>query len=284
MKAIITKAPNRAEDLHIAEVDAPTCGSQDDVLVRVKAFGLNRMDTMERVGAFPAPLGAIMGVEMSGIVEESSASWKKGDEVFGLLFGGGYGELVVAKTQLLVRKPSSLAWEEAASIPLVGGLKAGQTILIHAAASGVGTAAIQIAQLLGAGKIICTAGTDEKVTFLQNELNVDHSFNYRKCDWLEGVLKATNGRGADLVLDFVGTNYWEKNLKAVSVDGSTLRTRSLEYQRDLVEEFRTDLLPKLEDKSMKVVIHKAFRSTDIVAATKEMEAGRNIGKIVLVWE
>ncbi|KZV87989.1 quinone oxidoreductase putative [Exidia glandulosa HHB12029] len=330
MRAILVKdGAGPVENLHIGEAPHPTL-KNGEVLVKVKAFGLNRMDIAQRQGYYPPPAGAslILGVEFSGTVAklgEGSTQWKEGDEVFGLVAGGAYAEYVAAIATHLIRKPENLSWVEAASIPeafltayqalvLIGGLKKDESVLVHAGASGVGVAANQIARFLGAYTIVSTASTEEKLTWLRT-LGVTHTANYKTTDFSETVKGATSGRGVDVLIDFVGATHWEKNinslgldgrmvilsflggpvvpnvnllpilLKRLSIYGSGLRTRSVEYQTDLIAKFAHAIVPHLTgekgDGAVKTYIYKVYPWTQIQDATREMEAGKNSGKIMV---
>ncbi|KAF9012813.1 quinone oxidoreductase [Hymenopellis radicata] len=333
MRAILVKdSKGPAENLFMGEMPMPIAGS-GQVVVKIKAFGLNRMDIMEREGQYPLPPNApgILGVEFSGHVAEkgpnTSDAWIIGDEVMGLAVGGAYAEYIAVEQSHLMRKPAHLDWVEAASIPEVfltayqgvvvyGELKKGESVLIHAAATGVGMAAIQMARVLGAKNVIATASTKEKLDFLLNMPNgATHAVNYRTEDFAAEVKKITEGKGVDVILDFVGRTHWEKNIASLAVDGrmtmfaflsghilpgnvdlspllikrlriqgSTLRTRSIEYQTDLITRFKNDFVEQITGKDgagpIRTFVYKVYNWRDIKDAHIEIEANKNIGKIV----
>ncbi|KAF3761115.1 hypothetical protein M406DRAFT_99498 [Cryphonectria parasitica EP155] len=222
------------------ETPKPTPTSTQ-ALVRIKAFGLNRMDLLQREGHYPLPpqAGPIMGVEFAGIIEQLGGSseadtrgFQVGDEVLGLAYGGAYAEYIAISTRMLLRKPSGLSWTAAAGIPevwmtatqavhLVAGFEdlKGKDVLWHAGASGVSIAGIQLSLRAGAARVFATAGSDEKCTFLESELGATKAFNYRSQDWAKGVLEATGGKGVDLIVDFIAGDYVQKNLDCAARDG-----------------------------------------------------------------
>ncbi|KAL5356584.1 hypothetical protein BJX96DRAFT_171747 [Aspergillus floccosus] len=236
MRAIAVKGgTGPAEALYVDTIPVPTI-SGNQALVKVKAFGLNRMDLLEREGKYPLPPQApkTMGVEFSGTIAalgpDSCADFKVGDEVFGLAYGGAYAEYIAVSTNMLIHKPTELSWEEAAGIPetwitatqalyVVGEFKAGQSVMWHAGASSVSIAGIQLAKADGAKAIYVTAGSDEKVDFCVNKLGATAGFNYRTQDWSAEVLKATGGEGVDVIVDFIGAGYFVGNLNAAARDG-----------------------------------------------------------------
>ncbi|KAG7288561.1 hypothetical protein NEMBOFW57_004914 [Staphylotrichum longicolle] len=310
-------------------------------LVKVRAFGLNRMDLIQREGNYPLPPQApsTLGVEFSGTISSlggpsssssssstSSSSFKEGDAVFGLAYGGAYAEYICVSLKMLLHKPAHLSFEQAAGIPetwitatqalhFVLGFDAGsgddnkKSILWHAGASGVSIAGIQLARLAGAGQIFATAGTADKCAFIERELGATGAVNYKEEDWVAEVLKRTDGKGVDYVVDFIGGDYFQKNLdvvardgricmlglmggavagdvnigkllyKRVRVEGSTLRSRDEEYQgrlRDRLEEY----LPKFESGELKVLIDTVLPWEEIVQAHKLLEANKTMGKII----
>ncbi|KAF7732010.1 hypothetical protein EC973_007115 [Apophysomyces ossiformis] len=303
--------------------------TDSQLLVKIKCFALNRMDIVQRQGNYPPPPGAsfILGVEMSGIVEsvgKNVTKYKPGDAVFGLMPGGAYAEYAVIEESMAMLKPDSLTFEQAAAIPetfftayqalfFVAELKAGQDVLIHAGASGVGIAAIQLARMHGAGRIFVTAGTDEKCRFCES-LGATRAINYKTEDWGRAVREATSGSGVNVVIDFVGKDYWDQNLQTLAVDGrmvilaflsgntiensnlglilrkrlriegSALRSRSLEYQirlRDAV--YNQVVLEHLAkpDGELKLFIDKEFDWKDIVECHRYLESNQSKGKIVV---
>ena len=323
MKAVILNKPGGADQLRIGEYKKPVCG-EEEILVKVKATALNRADILQREGKYPPPLNAspILGLEMSGIVEEVGSKvfrWKKGDKVFGLLPGGGYAEYVVINENMVTNIPEFLSFEEAAAIPeafltafqslvWIGELKAGEFVLIHAGASGVGTAAIQIAREIGA-KIIVTASAEKHQ--ICKELGADLVIDYKTQNFKDEVLEFTNNYGVDVIIDFIGGSYFKQNIESLTRDGrliilamlsggkvdnfdisrilmnrlkivgSMLRSRSLDYQIKLTKDFKDFAYEKIASGKIKPVIDKIYNWKDVAEAHQRMEENKNSGKIVL---
>ncbi|EIW65898.1 hypothetical protein TREMEDRAFT_70350 [Tremella mesenterica DSM 1558] len=325
MRAILIKdGSGPAENLYLGEEVTPSPGKGE---VQVKTFGLNRMDILQREGKYPLPPKAsktILGVEFAGVISEvgEGCGRKVGEEVFGLAYGGAYAEYIVCPEVMLITKPKELSWVEAAALPecwmtafqalfVEGSFKKGQTALIHAGASGVGVAAIQLAiHVGGAEKVFSTCGTDEKVDFL-HRLHPDKvvAINYRKQNFEEEIKKHTDG--VDHIIDFVGRNYFTSNIsllrrdgtliflallsgptlaegtnispilyKRLTLRGTTLRSRDENYQGNLLGRFRDEALPLIVKGEMKVEVHEVFDWKDVRKAHEEMEANKNSGKIV----
>jgi putative PIG3 family NAD(P)H quinone oxidoreductase len=321
MKAVLIKTNDRLE---IGEVPMPDPNA-DDLLVQVKATAINRADILQRKGLYPPPKGEspVMGLEMSGIITKvgkNCTNWKEGDRVFGLLAGGGYTQYVKLHYKMAIKIPENLSFEEAAAIPetfltayqaifWLGELQKGEIILIHAGASGVGTAAIQLCREIGA-KIFVTAGSDDKLKTCA-ELGASLTWNYKKGSFLPAVLEASEKEGVDLILDFIGKPYFEDNISALAIDGriiflalmggnqiqnfnlrnlmskrirligSTLRNRSFEYKINLTREFTEFALPRFASGKLKPVIDKIYSWEKVKEAHDYMEANKNTGKIVL---
>lgn len=324
MKAILVRKPGGADQLVLGEYPTPEPGD-GELLVRVRATALNRADILQRRGLYPPPPGAspILGLEMAGVVERVGPrcqGWQPGDRVFALLPGGGYAEYVTVPADMAMPIPGNLGFEEAAAIPeafltayqtlfWIGRLQAGERVLIHAGASGVGTAAIQLARDAEA-EVLVTAGSEAKLAACRS-LGASHAFNYKTGPFAPRVLEATGGRGVDVLLDFVGAPYWEQNLeclatdgrlvliatmgggiidrfdlrrlmaKRVQVTGTTLRSRSPEYKARLTQEFAAHALPRFADGRLRPVIDRVFPWERVAEAHRYMEENRNIGKIVL---
>lgn len=204
-------------------------------IVKIKAFGINRMDIIQRRGNYPLPPQApkTLGVEFSGVIESFGAGdhgpFKEGDEVFGLAYGGAYAEYIAVSTKMLLHKPKSMSFETCAGIPetwitatqalhLVLGFAKGKSILWHAGASGVSIAGIQLARVAGASEVYATAGTPEKCAFITEKLGATKAFNYKTQDWAKEVKEATGGKGVDFIVDFIGGSYFQKNLDAAARD------------------------------------------------------------------
>ncbi|CAK4032210.1 Quinone oxidoreductase PIG3 [Lecanosticta acicola] len=302
-------------------------GSQ--ALVKVKAFGLNRMDTLQREGKYPVPPQApsTLGVEFSGTIEElgneSESSFKKGDAVFGLAYGGAYAEYIAVSTHMLVHKPDELSWEECAGIPetwitalqamyLIGEFSEGKSILWHAGASSVSIAGQQLSRVNGASEVYATARADDKCDFCVKQLGAKAAYNTKKVNWDEEVLKATNGKGVDIIVDFVGPDTFAGNLNAAAKDGrivnlatlggtklkdtnadfgnfvrkrlryegSSLRSRDEAYQGKLRDQLVEHALPMFRDGRLKNYVEKVYPWEQIQEAHRQMEANLTKGKLI----
>jgi len=296
-----------------------------ELLVQVAATALNRADTLQRQGKYPPPSGEspLLGLEMAGTVVETGsevARWKTGDRVCGLLGGGGYAQYAAIHEEMAMRIPDELSFEQAAAIPEVwltayqalrwlAGFQAEEWLLIHAGASGVGTAAIQLARQMKAGKILVTASAPKHD--ICRELGADLAIDYQNKDFKKAVFDYSNERGVDVVIDFIGAPYFQRNLnvlrtdgrlvmlalmggvqpdslslgpilrKRLQVTGSTLRARSLEYKIKLTQAFSTFAWPLFQSGYLRPVIDRVFDWRDVVAAHEYMEANKNKGKIIL---
>ncbi|KAL3469901.1 hypothetical protein BJX99DRAFT_240397 [Aspergillus californicus] len=329
MRAIAIKnGKGPATSLYVDNIPLPTLQPRQ-ALVQIKAFGLNRMDLLQREGQYPVPPQAppTLGVEFSGTITALAETgctedFKIGDEVFGLAYGGAYAEYIAVSTGMLIHKPAELSFEEAAGIPetwitatqalyLVGAFQKGETVLWHAGASSVSIAGIQLAKAAGAKEIYVTAGSAEKIRFCVEELGATAGFNYRTENWCDGILKATGGKGVDVIVDYIGAGYFQDNLKAAALDGrivnlafmggvkveggvdisyflrkrvrfegSTLRSRDEGYQAKLRDMVVENALPKFRDGSFKVFVEKVFAFEDVVEAHKLMESNQTKGKII----
>jgi len=323
MKAIIVKQPGGADKLELGEIPTPV-PKENEILVKVHAAALNRADIMQREGKYPPPAGAseILGLEIAGEVNSVGSSanrWKKGDKIFGLLPGGGDAELAVIDEMMANPIPSNLSYEESAAIPEVfltayqalfrhSKLQKDESILIHAGASGVGTAAIQMAKLIGS-KIYITASAEKHDKCF--ELGADFAIDYKKEKFEEKINELTNGKGVNVIIDFISGPYFMQNLKSLSVDGrmvmlatlggtkienadirqillkrltiigSTLRSRTRQYQIKLNGEFINYAFEKFERVKLKPIVDKIFDWKDIRKAHQYMEENKNTGKIVL---
>ncbi len=323
MRAIIQNAFGGPEVLQLGEAARPSPGP-NQILVEVKATALNRADTMQRQGLYPPPPGAseILGLEISGIVSacgEACRIHKPGDRVFGLVPGGAYAEYALIDEQMAWPIPETWDFTQAAAIPEVfltayqaifwlGHLKNEESILIHAGASGVGTAAIQIAREEGA-KIFCTASASKHE--ICKNLGAHHCIDYKSQDFLELVQTVNEGKGVDLIIDFIAAAYWHQNIELLNPDGrlvllalmggvtvdqfnmipilrkrlhikgSTLRARSLAYQRKLAAEFIAYALPKFAQGQLKPIIDTVFSWKEVVKAHQYMETNQNKGKIIM---
>ncbi|MEM4251645.1 MAG: NAD(P)H-quinone oxidoreductase, partial [Candidatus Bathyarchaeia archaeon] len=229
MRAVLIDAATQS--LYLGEAPDPVL-SAGDLLIRIQATALNRADLLQRRGLYPPPPGAspILGLECAGIIEQVGSSvtgWKPGERVMALLPGGGYAEFAAVPAAMAMRVPEQLSLEEAAAIPeafltaylgivVLGRLRRGKWALIHAGASGVGTAGIQIVREIG-GRSIVTAGTEQKLKACLS-LGAEVAINY-KTDSFQKRVEELTAQGVDLILDPVGAAYWEANLHALAVGG-----------------------------------------------------------------
>ena len=322
MKAITVKQPGGAEQLQVVEYEKPI-PKDGELLIKVKAAAVNRTDIINRQNSSGYLKNPILGIEVTGIVEGAGADTKTpvGTRVMGLVNGGGYAEYVVMPDERTIVIPENLSFEEAAAIPEVfltayqtlfwiGQLRAGETVLIHAGGSGVGTAAIQLAKQLGQANVITTAGSNEKLDFCRS-LGADVCINYKEQKFDEVVLEATNNQGVDLILDFVGASYWSKNLASIKVDGrwvligilggaeiekfnlmdvllkriqltgTLLTPRTDEYKAALTTEFFSKTMELFRNNKLRPIIDHVFPFDQIQQAHEHMENNKNIGKIIL---
>lgn len=323
MKAVLIKKAGAPENLYIGDWEKPQ-PKPDEVLVKVKATALNRADTMQRKGLYPPPSGAspILGLEIAGIITEIGTEvtkWKVGDKICGLIAGGGYAEYAVIPASQVLPIPANLSFEEAAGIPEVfltafqainwiGNLQKGESILIHAGASGVGTAAIQIAKAIGAN-VYVTASKGKHETCL--ELGAAKAIDYKAQNFQEEILTYTSGKGVDMLIDFIAAPYFQQNInsmnfdgrivilalmggltapevnmlpilfKRIRIQGSTLRARTLDYKARLTKDLYDFAWKRFETGEFKPVIDSVYDWTEVVAAHEYMEANKNIGKIIL---
>ncbi|CAI6100088.1 hypothetical protein V2G26_008661 [Clonostachys chloroleuca] len=216
------------------EFPKPTAGD-GQAIVKIKAFGINRMDIVQRRGFYPLPpqAPATLGVEFSGTIESfgpgDHGPFKEGDEVFGLAYGGAYAEYIAVSSKMLLHKPKELSFQQAAAVPeawitatqalhFVLGFAKGKSILWHAGASGVSIAGIQLSHAAGASAVYATAGSQEKCDFITSKLGATAAFNYKTQDWASEIKEKTGGKGVDFIVDFVGANYFQYNLDVSARD------------------------------------------------------------------
>jgi putative PIG3 family NAD(P)H quinone oxidoreductase len=322
MRAVLINDDTKS--LFIGKSTSPSIGN-DELLVKVHATAINRADILQKYGKYPVPKGAstILGLEMAGIVVEIGnevTDYKIGDRVCGLLPGGGYAEYVSIPSKLAIHIPENMSFNEAASIPevfltaylnlfLLGKFKENDSVLIHAGASGVGTAAIQLVKEFG-GKSIVTAGSEKKLTSCL-ELGANQAVNYKSQNFQEEVISYTNKNGVDIILDFIGAPYFHQNLnslningrliligtmggvkvpevnllpllmKRISIIGSTLRSQNLEQKVYLTDQFKQTILPLFKNRNVKPVIDSVWSWHEVNEAHHRMEQNLNTGKIVL---
>lgn len=325
MQAINVIKQNSDTHLEIAETPTPKPGPHE-ILVKIKATALNRADLLQRSGNYPPPKGAseILGLEMAGTVESVGAKvtkWEKGDRVFALLAGGGYAEYCTIHEDMAMPVPENLSLIEAAAIPetfltafqtldWLGELQKDETVLIHAAGSGVGTSAIQLAHHLFGAQIIATAGKQRKLD-TAIELGSDFAYNYKEQDFAKEINKDVGAESVNLIIDFIGAPYWNQNIDVLAADGrvvylsflgghklenvslapilrkrlrimgSTLRSRSIDYKIALSQDFAKKTLRLFENGTLEPVIDSTFDWTKTEDAHQRMENNKNTGKIVL---
>lgn len=324
MSTIAITAPGGPEMLEIRQTAVPEPGA-GQLLIKVAAAGVNRPDILQRQGLYPPPKGAsgILGLEIAGTVVEAGPGatvFKPGDDICALVTGGGYAEYCVADEAACLPVPKGLSVAEAAALPETfftvwhnvfqrAALKAGEVFLIHGGASGIGTAAIQLAAAFGA-KVYTTAGTPEKCAFCE-WLGAAMAIDYNTADFVEALRAATAGHGADVILDMVGGDYIERNLQAAAEDGrivqiaflrgsrasidfmrlmlkritltgSTLRARPLSVKAAIARELYAQVWPLLENGRVKSIIDSTFPLAQAGEAHRLMESNRHMGKIVLV--
>ncbi|KAB8144328.1 NAD(P)H-quinone oxidoreductase [Chloroflexia bacterium SDU3-3] len=320
MHAIHILSPGGPEVLGWGRAPDPT-PAPGELLVRVHATAINRADLLQRRGSYPPPAGAspILGLELAGEVVQAAGDFAVGDRVMALVTGGGYAELATVPATAAMPIPAELSYAQAAAIPeafltahlnlfTLCGLRAGEVALIHAGASGVGSAAIQLARAAGA-TVITTAGSAEKLAATR-QLGADIAINYRDEDFGARVLEATSGRGADVILDFVGAPYWGANMaaaaqggrmaligflggsrgqidlgailaKSLTVTGTTLRRTPMPQKAALVRDFSTFALGRFASGELRPVIDRELPIQSAAEAHAYVERNQNIGKVVL---
>lgn len=323
VRAVIVTEPGGPDQLQIVDRPTPTPTS-GEVLVKVRSTSVNGADLLQRRGGYPPPAGAsdVLGLEAAGeIVElgDGVSTWHVGDRVCGLLPAGGYAEYALLPEQLLLPLPAELSWTQAGGLAEVystaydnmitrARLRAGETVLIHGVASGVGTAATQLAVRLGA-RVLGTASTDDKRRAAEH-LGADATIDYTEEDFVERVADLTDGRGVDVIVDVVGGPYLQRNLDSLALEGrlvvvsviggadaelslrqlmarrltitaSTLRARSVAAKALVAAAMRRDVLPGFADRSLRVVVDSVQNLDDVVAAHRRLEAGDHVGKVII---
>jgi putative PIG3 family NAD(P)H quinone oxidoreductase len=323
MQAVLVEEEGDPEHLTLGEHPDPT-PAPSELLVDVRATALNRADTMQRRGNYPVPEDAseILGLEMAGTVAEAGTEctgWSEGDRVFGLLAGGGYAERATIPHEVAMPIPEALSFEEAAAVPEVfltahqalhwlGQLDRGERVLIHAGASGVGTAATQLAIEAGA-EVLATASAPKHDRC--RAMGARAAIDYRSEDFAARVEEITGGAGVDVILDFIGAPYFQQNIQSLRTDGrivqlatlggatveevslralmakrvhlmaTTLRSRALDYKIHLSQEFAAYALPLFEKGMLRPVIDRVYDWGNAAEAHRRMEANENAGKLVL---
>lgn len=326
MKAVLYEGTGGPEVIALRDVPRPT-PSGDALLVRVWATALNRGDVLQRQGEYLIPEGqsSIPGVEIAGTVEgwgERVTGFRKGQRVFGVVEGGGFAEYCLLDRAMANPIPDAWSFREAAAAAesfltanetlfTLGGLEAGQRVLVHAGASSIGTTMVQMAKHAGA-KVFCTVGSPQKVDALL-ALGADAAIDYKSQDFVREVMRLTEDRGVELLMDFIGGAYLARNLsvlqrggclvvvglldgleapldlllvveRRLQLKGSSLRLRPMVEKREVNQRFRDRWMDVLARDELRPVIHAEYPLEELQAAQAEMEANRNIGKIVLrIW-
>ncbi len=323
MRAVIVREFGGLDQLTLAEVDPPQ-PMPDEVVIDVVAAALNRADIMQRRGFYPPPQGAsdILGLEVSGRVSAVGSEvrrWRVGDEVCALLEGGGYADQVAVASGQVMPVPRGVALADAAALPevaatvwsnvvMTAGLHAGQVLLVHGGSSGIGTMATQVARELGA-TVAVTAGSAEKLTACA-DLGASILVNYREDDFVAELHAATDGRGADVILDNMGAKYLARNIAALADGGrlvviglqggrraeldlgallgkragviaTSLRTRARAEKARVVAATVAHVCPMVESGAVRPIIAARFPLAEVAAAQALMEESSHIGKILL---
>ena len=317
MRAIVVEN----QKLVLGEIPDPQL-REGDLLVRVRAAGVNRADLLQRVGRYPPPPGEpdTIGLEIAGEVLQPAGEWKRGDKVMALLAGGGYAEKARVPAAQAMRIPGGLSFEEAAAIPeafltawlnlaILGGLKQGEVVVVHAAASGVGSAALQLCR--GIASVVLATASSAKHDACRS-LGATHVLARSEVQGkLAEAVRAAAGRGADLIFDMVGAAYLEANIAALglqgrlccistmagskgtldlgalltrrlTVMGSTLRTRSAAQKAKLVRDFTEKALSRFDEGELKPVLGKTVPLADAQSAHEALQREEVVGKVVLV--
>lgn len=324
MTVVAISKPGGPEVLVPEQRPVPVPGPHE-LLVKVAAAGVNRPDVAQRSGSYPPPPGAsdLPGLEIAGevvAVGDGVSRFKLGDKVMSLVAGGGYAQYCIAPESHAMAVPASLSMQEAGAVPETlmtvwhnvferGGLKAGETLLVHGGSSGIGTMAIQLAKAFGA-KVFVTVGNAEKAEACR-KLGADHAINYKDEDFVAATQKLTDGAGVDLILDMVGGDYIERNYDAAAIGGrivqiaflggpkatvnfaklmtkrlthtgSTLRPRSVADKAAMVAAISAQVLPLFADGRIKPLMDSTFPLAAAADAHRRMETSHHIGKIVLL--
>ncbi len=323
MRAVTVSEPGGPEVLTVSELPDPVPGP-GEVLLDVAATAVNRADTLQRQGLYPPPPGAsdVLGLECSGTIAAVGPdvdAWQVGDEVCALLAGGGYAEKVVVPAGQVMPVPQGVDLVTAGAVPeaactvwsnvfMIAGLQPGETLLVHGGAGGIGNLAIQLAKAIGA-KVVTTAGSAEKLELCRS-LGADVAVSYRDQDFVEEVKAATDGRGADVILDNMGAKYLERNVSALATEGrlviigmqggvkgelnigkllskrgaviaTALRSRPTDDKAAICAGVVEHVWPLFADKAVRTIVHATFPLDRAGEAHRLMESGDHVGKIML---
>jgi putative PIG3 family NAD(P)H quinone oxidoreductase len=323
MRAVIATEPGGPEVLTVTDVDDPTPAA-GEVVIDMAATAVNRADTLQRQGFYPPPPGAsdVLGLECSGVVSaigEGVERWQVGDQVCALLAGGGYAEKVAVPAGQVMPVPDGVDLVTAGALPevactvwsnvfMVAGLQPDETLLVHGGAGGIGTMAIQLAHALGA-RVVTTAGSAEKLDVCRS-LGADVTIDYHEQDFVEEVRAATDGRGADVILDNMGASYLGRNVDALAIEGrlviigmqggtkgeldiakllrkrgavvaTSLRARPVGEKAAICAAVVEHVWPLVADGSVKPIVHASFPLEKAGEAHQLMEDSGHVGKIVL---
>lgn len=328
MKAVVVTEYGGPEVLTIEDVPDPIAGP-DDLLVDVHATAVNRGDLLQRMGLYPQPgpkpEHEILGLEYAGVVSavgDRVEGVAVGDRVMGIVAGGGYAQKIAVHHRMVARVPDDIALTDAAAIPeafmtahdalLQARTGLGESVLVHAAGSGVGTAALQIASVLGATPIIGTAGSADKLQ-RASALGMEVGVCYRDQDFVAVSQEATDGRGVDVILDFIGAQYLQNNVAALAncgrmvvigmlggisaelnlamllakraeIRGTVLRPRPIEEKIAVTKSFETAIVPHFESGRVQPIVDRVLPIDQVAEAHEAMAANANFGKIVLSFE
>ena len=322
MRAIVVKQPGGPEVLQVAEVPDPQ-PREGDLIVRVRGAGVNRADLLQRLGRYPPPPGEseIIGLEIAGEVEHADGPFQRGDRVMALLAGGGYATRARVPAAQAMRIPDGFSFEQAAAIPeafltawlnlaTLGALQPGHVVVVHAAAGGVGSAALQLCR--GIARVILATASAAKLDACR-ELGATHVLAREEVQKRlpEAVRAASGGHAADIIFDLVGGSYLEANVAALALHGrlccistmggskgtldlgtlltrrltvlgSTLRSRSADQKARLVADFSTRVLPRFARGELRAVVSRTYPLAEAGRAHEDLESDRVVGKIVLI--
>ena len=325
MRAVYLNEFGNLDAISLAEVPDISLSSPTEVLVRVHAAGLNRADLVQAAGNYPPPAGydpKIPGLEFAGeIVELGSdvTGWNIGDRVFGIVAGAGPAEFVATDSRCIARIPDSLSYNEAAAVPEVfitahdaiftlGDLKQGETLLVHAVGSGVGLAALQLANAADA-QVIGTSRTADKLDRAR-EFGLEYGIVSTDAKFADDISRIRDGKGANVILDLVGASYFEENIRCIayqgrlilvgltggrkadldlgamlfkraSIIGTSLRARSTDEKAAVTRRFTNDVLPLLASEKVVPTVDRVFAASDVVEAYRYLASNESFGKVIL---